>query len=208
VAEAAARLRWRHVVVTSVTRDDLPDGGASHLAATVGRLRVAAPGASVELLVPDFGGAAAPLLRVLESRPDVVAHNVETVPRLYPRVRPQAEYGRSLALLARCAGRGGDGEGAEVKSGIMAGLGETREELRRVLADLREAGVSRLTVGQYLAPSPRHLPVARYLSPEEFGEIGAEASALGFRRVDSAPLVRSSYRAGAGAAPPPGGRST
>lgn len=191
VAEAVRRLGLRHVVVTSVTRDDLDDGGAAVFARTVAAVREAAPGALVEVLVPDFGGSSDALDRVLDACPDVFNHNVETVPRLYPAVRPEADYGRSLGVLGAAAARG-----LPVKSGLMAGLGETRGEVRRTLEDLRGAGCTLLTLGQYLAPSPRHAPVARYLTPGEFEELGREARALGFRSVASGPLVRSSYRAG------------
>lgn len=194
VAEAAAELGWRHVVVTSVTRDDLPDGGAGQFARVVEELRSAVPSAAVELLVPDFGGNAEALRTVVASRPDVLAHNVETVPRLYPAVRPQAEYRRSLDLFSRA--RAMDPE-LTLKSGLMAGLGETPGEIDDVLRDLFDVGCRSVTMGQYLPPTRNHLPVARYLSIEEFDRLGAEARRIGFSRVVSGPLVRSSYMAGA-----------
>jgi lipoic acid synthetase len=189
VAEAAARLELDHVVVTAVTRDDLPDGGASHFAATIEAVRRRLPSAAIEVLVPDFGGDRAALAAVLAARPAVLNHNLETVARLYPLVRPQALYARSLALLAAV-------EGIPAKSGIMLGLGESTAEVRQALRDLHRAGCRILTLGQYLRPSPRHLPVARYVPPEEFARLGDEARAMGFSQVASAPLVRSSYRAG------------
>lgn len=192
VAEAAAALGWRHVVVTSVTRDDLPDGGASHFAAVARKLRALAPPPAVELLVPDFRGSDAALSLVVRQRPDILAHNLETVPRLYPVVRPGAEYGRSLALFRSARGMDPD---LPLKSGILLGFGETREEVAGVLADLFDAGCRSVTLGQYLPPSRGHLPAARYLEPGEFEELGETARRIGFSAVASAPLVRSSYRA-------------
>jgi len=191
VAGAAAELGWRHVVVTSVTRDDLPDGGATHFARTVAALRRAAPRAAVELLVPDFGGSAEALRAVVDSAPDILAHNVETVPRLYPVVRRGAEYGRSLALLRRAAARA---PSLPLKSGIMVGFGEREEEVLAVFRDLFDAGCRFLTVGQYLPPSRAHLPAAEYVSPGRFESLGNAARAIGFARVLSGPLVRSSYK--------------
>jgi lipoic acid synthetase len=192
VAQAVAELGLRHAVVTSVTRDDLPDGGAGQFATLVAEIRTAAPGCRVELLVPDFGGSRDALATVLAAGPDVLGHNLETVPRLYPVVRQGADYGRSLALLAACRELA---PGIPTKSGLMLGLGEEREELPAVLADLRRAGCAILTLGQYLAPSRAHHPVARYLPPAEFAELRREALALGFAHVESGPLVRSSYHA-------------
>jgi lipoic acid synthetase len=192
VAAAVRRLGLAHAVVTSVTRDDLPDGGAAHFAATVRAIRAAAPGAHVELLVPDFAGAPGALETVLAAGPDVLAHNLETVPRLYPRVRPGADYGRSLALLRRAREAA---PGVATKSGLMAGLGERVEEMAAVLRDLAAAGVAALTVGQYLQPGRGNLPVERYLAPAEFGALAAAARAAGIARVAAGPLVRSSYRA-------------
>ena len=193
VAQAAAELSWRHVVVTSVTRDDLPDGGAAHFARTVAALREKAPGATVELLVPDFGGSAEALQTVVESAPDVLAHNVETVPRLYPKVRRGAEYGRSLALFRNAAAMA---PSLPLKSGVLAGFGEREEEVVAVFRDLFDAGCRLLTIGQYLPPTRAHLPAAEYVPPERFESLGDAARAIGYARVLSGPLVRSSYRAG------------
>ncbi len=200
VADAASDLRLDFVVVTSVTRDDLPDGGASQFAATVAELRAAVPTAGVELLVPDFGGSREALVEVLEARPDVIGHNVETVARLYGAVRRGAQYSRSLEVLERSAA---SALVANVKSAIMLGLGETREEVETTLRDVRDAGANIVYLGQYLRPSPEHARVERFVPPEEFDEIGDHALSLGFDWVSSGPLVRSSYRAAraAGAAP-------
>ena len=194
VATAAAELSWRHVVVTSVTRDDLPDGGAAHFAAVVRALRREAPGATVELLVPDFAGNVDALRCVVDAAPDVLAHNVETVPRLYPVVRKGAGYDRSLDLLRRAAAMR---PSLLLKSGIMVGFGETEEETVAVFRDLFDAGCRSLTVGQYLPPSNDHLPSAEYVTPETFEALADAARGIGFPRVLSGPLVRSSYyRAG------------
>lgn len=192
VAEAAERLGLRYVVITSVTRDDLPDGGAEHFARCVSAVRERT-GARVEVLTPDFLGNRAAISRVIESRPDVFNHNTETVPRLYHRVRRNAEYQRTLDLLQQVKDEAPD---MPTKSGLMLGLGETLDELLDVFADLRAVGCDMLTLGQYLQPSPDHLPVERYLPPEEFDEIGALAKRLGFGMVASGPFVRSSYHAG------------
>ncbi len=192
VAAAAAELALRHVVLTSVTRDDLPDGGAAHFAETVRTVREALPGSTIEVLVPDFGGSEDSIRTVLAAGVEVFNHNVETVPRLYPTVRPQADYRQSLAVLATARRLA---RGALTKSGLMVGLGEAREEIRAVLEDLRAASCDALTIGQYLQPTRRHHPVVRYVPPEEFDDLAAEARALGFRHVASAPFVRSSYRA-------------
>ncbi len=192
VASAAARLGLRHVVVTSVTRDDLPDGGAGHFAEIIRAVRRESPDASVEVLIPDFRGDPAALRTVLDTRPDVLNHNMETVARLYPLARPDADYARSLELLRRSAASGLCGH---VKSGIMLGLGETGDEVRALLADLRAAGCDCLTLGQYLRPGPTQLPVQRYLRPEEFDAWAPEAEAMGFADVASGVFVRSSYRA-------------
>lgn len=191
VARAAAELRLEHVVVTMVTRDDLVDGAAGHVAAVIRAIRNAVPGAAVEVLTSDLGGSDAALDVVLAERPDVFNHNVETVPRLYATVRPQADYGRSLRILRRAA----DVDGLPVKSGLMLGLGESFEEVVAVLADLRQAGCSIVTVGQYLRPSRNHLPVVEFVHPEVFAAVEAEARALGFAAVFSGPFVRSSYHA-------------
>jgi lipoic acid synthetase len=194
VAAAAGRLGLSHVVVTSVTRDDLPDGGAAHFAATVEALRAALPEAIVELLVPDFRDRPAALETVLAARPGVLNHNLETVPRLYGEVRPGASYERSLELL-RAAARGkGAGGPALVKSGLMLGLGETADEVGAVLADCVAAGVDLVTVGQYLCPTAGCLPVVRYVPPEEFAALPPLGERLGLRVV-AGPFVRSSYRA-------------
>jgi len=192
VAEAAVRLGLRYVVITSVTRDDLPDGGANHWYKTVLAVRERT-GAEVEVLTPDFRGDRSAISRVIEARPDVFNHNTETVPRLYHRVRRNAKYQRTLDLLRQVKD---EAPGMPTKSGLMLGLGETREELLDVCADLRGVGCDIITLGQYLQPSPDHLPVDRYVPPEEFDEIGDECRKLGFRMVASGPFVRSSYHAG------------
>ena len=192
VASAVARLGLRHVVVTSVNRDDLADGGAAHFAATAGAIKRLLPGCRVEVLVPDFQGNLASVAEVVASPIDVFNHNLETVPRLYRRVRAGARYARSLAVL-EAAHRGR--ERLLTKTGLMLGLGETQEELASVFRDLRSIGCDILTLGQYLRPSGDHLPVERYVPPEEFTALGAEALALGFRHVEAGPLVRSSYHA-------------
>jgi lipoic acid synthetase len=193
VADAVARLGLRHVVVTSVARDDLPDGGAAIFAATVRAVRRRVPGCAVEVLVPDFQGRAEPLRAVVAARPDVLNHNVETCRRLTPRVRARARYDRTLELIARA--RAWSPPETLTKSGFMVGLGESRDECREVMRDLRAAGCDVLTIGQYLRPSAGHLPIARYYRPEEFRELREEALALGFRHCESGPLVRSSYHA-------------
>jgi lipoyl synthase len=191
VAAAAAALGLRHVVVTSVTRDDLGDGGAAQFAATLAALR-RLPGVTVELLVPDFAGDPVALATVLAAGPDVLGHNVETVPRLYAWVRPGAAYARSLALL-----QAAEAAGAFTKSGLMLGLGESLQEVVQVLADLRSVGCRAVTLGQYLCPSPAHLPVVDYLPPAAFAALERKAVAMGFRQVVAGPLVRSSYHAAA-----------
>ncbi len=188
LAGAAAAMGLEHVVITSVTRDDLPDGGSGHFSATVEAVRVALPGASVEVLVPDFGGCVEDIDRVIESAPDVFNHNIETVRRLYPAVRPQADYRRSLAVLSRAAVAG-----LATKSGFMVGLGESAGEVDELMGDLLDAGCRFLTAGQYLRPAEENLPVARYWEPEEFEAIEERALAMGFEGVASGPLVRSSY---------------
>ena len=195
VAATAAELSWRHVVVTSVTRDDLPDGGAEQFVRTVAALRALSPPPTVELLVPDFRGDAAALGTVVKARPDILAHNVETVPRLYPSVRPGAVYERSLDLLSRACRMD---PRLMVKSGLMVGFGESRDEVVAVLEDLYGTGCRSVTLGQYLPPSRGHLPVREYLSPALFRELEEEAKRVGFLRVASGPLVRSSYRAAGG----------
>jgi lipoic acid synthetase len=192
VGDTVAQLGLAHVVVTSVNRDDLADGGAASFARTIAAIRRAAPGCRVEVLIPDFQGVASSLAAVLEARPDVLNHNIETVPRLYREVRPGSRYERSLALF-EAAGR--HPTRPLTKSGMMLGLGETLDEARATMADLRAAGVQLLTLGQYLRPSPQHLPVARYVPPAEFDALAAAGAALGFRHVEAGPLVRSSYHA-------------
>jgi lipoic acid synthetase len=191
VAEAAARLGLRHVVITSVTRDDLPDGGADHFYRCILAVRQRT-GAAVEVLTPDFLGDVAAINRVLEAAPEVYNHNMETVPRLYRKVRGRADYQRSLDLLAHVKRRAPE---VITKSGLMLGLGETTEELLEVLADLRAVGCDTLTLGQYLAPTLKHIPVVRYVPPEEFDELAVLARSLGFAQVASGPFVRSSYHA-------------
>jgi len=192
VGEAVARLGLRHVVVTSVDRDDLSDGGAEHFAATVQAIRRAAPDCRIEVLVPDFQGRLESVRTVVAAPVDVFNHNVETVPRLYRRVRPGAKYDRSLAVIEAAR----DPEGRRLtKAGLMLGLGEELDEVRAVLRELRDIGVDILTLGQYLRPSSKHLPVARFATPDEFAALKAEALALGFPHVESGPLVRSSYHA-------------
>jgi lipoic acid synthetase len=190
VADAVARMRLRHAVVTSVNRDDRADGGASSFAACIREIRSRVPGCAVEVLIPDFKGNRAALAIVIEARPDILNHNTETVPRLYRRVRPGARFDRSLELL-----RIAHAAGLVTKSGIMVGLGEEREEVADCIRAIRGAGTDILTVGQYLRPSLDHLPVERYYTPEEFTEIRTFALSLGFAHVESGPLVRSSYHA-------------
>ncbi len=193
VAGAARELGLRHVVITSVTRDDLADGGAGHFAACLEAVHQACPRATVEVLTPDFLGKHAAIAAVVAAGPDVFNHNVETVPRLYPTVRPQAVYERSLALLRLVK----ELDAAMlIKSGFMVGLGEREEEVLAVLGDLRAAGCDMVTIGQYLRPSREHLPVAEYVAPERFAALAERARAMGFRHVAAGPLVRSSFHAG------------
>jgi lipoic acid synthetase len=193
VAEAVARLGLRHAVLTSVDRDDLPDGGAEVFASAIRHIRERVPECAVEVLIPDFKGDATPLERVMAERPEVLNHNLETVLRLQREVRTAASYGRSLALLSRAKWL--DPAGL-VKSGLMVGLGERRDEVLGALADLRAVGVDVVTIGQYLRPTARHRPVHRYATPAEFAEYTARGEALGLSRVEAGPLVRSSYHAG------------
>jgi lipoic acid synthetase len=192
VAQAVRRMGLTHAVVTSVNRDDQPDGGASIFAATIRSIRRLSPGTSVEVLIPDFMGNWEALATVMDERPEILNHNTETVPRLYRRVRPKARYERSLELLRRAKEM--DPEGI-TKSGVMVGLGETKHELLLVMARLVDVGCDVLTVGQYLRPSVRHAPVERYYRPEEFEELADAGRRLGFRHVEAGPLVRSSYHA-------------
>ncbi len=192
VAEAARRLELSHVVITSVTRDDLPDGGAAHFAECVEAVRNET-GAAVEVLTPDFLHDYAALDLVIDATPDVFNHNTETVPRLYRKVRgPKSDYRWTLELIRHIKRRRPE---IKTKSGLMLGLGETRDELLDVLADLLDAGCDLLTLGQYLQPSPKYLPVVRYVPPAEFTELGQIAESMGFQKVASGPFVRSSYHA-------------
>ena len=196
VAEAVASLGLAFAVVTSVNRDDLPEGGAAHFAATIRWIRTLSPGCGVEVLVPDFCGSPSALATVLEAGPEVLNHNVETVPHLYRRVRPDADYGQSLRLLAAAAGhRDRCAPAMRVKSGIMVGLGESAGQVLELMADWRRAGVDIATIGQYLPPTERHLPLERFVTPEEFAMYRARGLEMGFQRVQSGPLVRSSYHA-------------
>jgi lipoic acid synthetase len=190
VADAVATLGLEHAVITSVARDDLADGGAAGFAATIDAVRTLSPGTKVEVLIPDCKGSEAALDVIFAARPDVLNHNLETVARLHRAARPSAAYARSLTLLARASDAG-----LLTKSGIILGMGETADELRGAIADLRNVGVEVLTLGQYLRPSRQHLPVARWWTPEEFAQLGAYAETLGFRHVEAGPLVRSSYHA-------------
>jgi lipoic acid synthetase len=191
VAEAAHRLGLHHVVITSVTRDDLPDGGAEHFYRTILAVRQRT-GAVVEVLTPDFLGDLRAIDKVLEASPEVFNHNTETVPRLYKKVRGRAEFGRTLQLLGYVKRRCPD---IVTKSGLMLGLGETTDELLEVFADLRAAGCDTLTLGQYLAPTLKHVPVKRYVPPAEFDALAVLARSMGFKQVASGPFVRSSYHA-------------
>ncbi|MBN1466711.1 lipoyl synthase [candidate division KSB1 bacterium] len=190
VAQAVQELGLHYAVITSVTRDDLADGGASHFARTIQEIRRARPSCQVEVLIPDFQGRRDALQTVIDAGPDVLNHNVETVPRLYALARPQADYQRSLHLLKEA-----HAQGAKTKSGLMVGLGEDSEEVLQVMHDLYRNGCRMLTIGQYLQPSKRHLPVARYVPPKEFDELKRSGLRLGFAHIEAGPLVRSSYHA-------------
>lgn len=192
IVEAVAKLGLRYVVITSITRDDLPDGGASHFADTITAIRQYSPGIVVEALLPDFGGSRSALQTVIDTPLAVLNHNVETVPRLYAEVRPQAEYHRSIDLLRQAKILK---PGLLTKSGLMLGLGETEREVIEVMKDLRQAGCDLLTIGQYLAPSLKHHRVVRYVHPDEFAEYESIGKQMGFRYTASGPLVRSSYHA-------------
>ena len=192
VARMAAEMKLRYVVITSVNRDDLADGGSTHFAETVREVRRALPDARVEVLTPDFEGNMEAVARVLDAAPHVFNHNMETVPRLYRRVRPQADYRQSLEVLRFARKHRPE---VMTKSGFMAGLGETADEVRQLLRDLREQDVDVATIGQYLQPTRRNLPVAEYVTPERFDEYRDAGLAMGFRMVFSGPLVRSSYMA-------------
>jgi lipoyl synthase len=192
LARAVQKIGLRHIVITSVTRDDLPDGGSSIYAATIARLREYVPGCGIEVLIPDFMGNWGALATVMDARPDILNHNMETVPRLYRRVRPKAIYEQSLELLGRAKELA---PGVVTKSGLMVGLGESRDELLETFGNLRARDVDVLTVGQYMRPTMQHLPIERYVPPEEFGELKRAALAMGFGHVEAGPLVRSSYHA-------------
>ena len=191
VAQAVKTLGLKHAVVTSVTRDDLPDGGAGQFVACIEKIRQMSPGTTVEVLAPDFGGDEVALTAVLEAGPEVFNHNIETVPRLYSVVRPEATYQRSLGVLRKAAQYGS----IITKSGIMLGLGETEAEVIQVLQDWAENGVQAITIGQYLQPSPEHLEIVEYIHPDQFKKYEQIGYAMGYRQVVSGPLVRSSYHA-------------
>lgn len=196
IAEAVATLGLKFAVVTSVNRDDLPDGGADHFAQTIRWIRTLTPGCGVEVLIPDFQGREADLLTVLEARPEVLNHNVETIPRLYKRVRPDANYGQSMTLLSRAAAwRDLHAPEMRTKSGIMVGLGESAEEVLDLMKDWRASRVDIATLGQYLPPSDHHLPLVRFVEPAEFELYRRKGAEMGFQKVQAAPLVRSSYHA-------------
>lgn len=190
VAETVKQMALQYAVVTSVTRDDVDDGGAAHFAATIAEIRRLNQDCKVEVLIPDFQGSQSALRKVIDAAPDVLNHNIETVPRIYDLVRPGAGYRRSLTLLRRAAE-----SGLPAKSGIMVGVGEERPEVEQTIDDIAATGVSILTIGQYLRPSRKHLPVDRYYTPDEFSELGEYAKKAGIAKVESAPLVRSSYHA-------------
>lgn len=195
VAEAVRQLGVRHAVVTSVNRDELPDGGSEHFARTIDWIRRLNPRTRIEVLIPDFCGNLEALNNVLARRPDVLNHNTETVPRLYKRVRPDAKYEQSMELLRRASGRKGEWP-LLTKSGLMAGLGETTDELLETFYDIAETGCDILTVGQYLSPTAKYIPIEKYYTPEEFAHLKTEALKMGFRYVEAGPMVRSSYHAG------------
>ncbi len=196
VAEAVASMGLEHAVITSVNRDELADGGASHIARTIEAVRRRNPQTKIEVLIPDFQGDEQALHTVLAARPDVLNHNTETVPRLYWRVRNRAEYPRTLELLARAhAYRQAHASGMLTKSGIMLGLGESSQEVEQTIRDIRAQGTDILTIGQYMRPTMKHLPVERYWTPQEFDQLREFALELGYRFVESGPLVRSSYHA-------------
>ncbi len=190
IGETVRLLGLRHAVITSVNRDELPDGGASVFAETIASIRGLLPTCTVEVLIPDFQGSREALETVMQASPDILNHNIETVPRLFPAIRPQGKYRRSLDLLGLAREKGG-----RTKSGLMVGLGESLEEIRVVMQDLRKVNCQILTIGQYLRPTKNHAAVARYYRPEEFEALKEEAENLGFAHVESGPLVRSSYHA-------------
>jgi lipoic acid synthetase len=193
VAEATHRMRLKHIVITAVARDDLPDGGAGHFRQTIEAVRARNPGIVIEVLVPDFNDSDSAIATVLEAKPHIFNHNLETVRRLTPSVRSRATYDRSLRVLQKAKAKAGNS--IHTKSGIMLGLGETEEELFTALSDLRNVGCDILTLGQYLQPTLKHLPVVEFVTPEKFREYGERARAMGFVHVASGPMVRSSYHA-------------
>ncbi len=190
IAQSVKHLNLKHVVITSVDRDDLPDGGASIWAATIRKVKELNPGTTIETLVPDFGGNPDHLKTLIDAAPDIISHNLETVKRLTPQVRSAAQYERSLQVIRQIAA-----SGIPAKSGIMAGLGETGDEVLETMDDLRKANCSIFTIGQYLQPTPDHLPVAEYIHPDQFEKYRVAGLAKGFKHVESKPLVRSSYHA-------------
>lgn len=192
VAQAILELQLKHAVITSVTRDDLADGGAGHFVALIEEIRRRTSACRIELLIPDLQGNWQALGQIVSAQPDILGHNIETVPRLYPEVRPEANYQRSLDLLAEIRRQS---EQIVTKSGVMLGMGETEAELRQVMRDLREHHCRILTLGQYLAPSKAHYPVQRYVTPDEFSSLAIKGRELGFDHVEAGPLVRSSYHA-------------
>ncbi len=194
LADAVSIMTLKHAVITSVTRDDLPDGGAEQFARAIRAVHQRVPGCSVEVLVPDFEGRMDAIRTVIDAEPDIFAHNMETVPRLYPRARPEADYEQSLNVIRTVNNLSST---IKTKSGIMVGLGESREEIVAVMGSLRESGCDILTVGQYLSPTRAHLPVAKYYTPEEFHQLKHLGLKMGFEWVESGPLVRSSYHADA-----------
>jgi lipoic acid synthetase len=190
VAEAVQALGLRHAVITSVNRDELPDGGASIFAETIRHTRMLSPGCTIEVLIPDFEGNEAALTTVCIEKPEILNHNIETVRRLFPSLRPQGKYQRSIELLGRAKQ-----QGMTTKSGLILGMGETMDEAREVMRDLRSVGCDIITIGQYLQPTKQHLPVVRFYDPSEFALLKEEGMAIGFVHVESGPLVRSSYHA-------------
>ncbi|WP_448604190.1 lipoyl synthase [Thermoleptolyngbya sp.] len=192
LAEAVRRMKLNHVVITSVNRDDLPDGGAAQFVACIEAVRCVSPQTTIEVLIPDLCGNWEALAQILAARPEVLNHNTETVPRLYRRVRPQGDYSRTLELLKRARKLA---PSVYTKSGIMVGLGETDEEVRQVMQDLRSVDCDILTIGQYLQPSPKHLPLQAFITPEQFDAWRVAGEAMGFLQVVSSPLTRSSYHA-------------
>ncbi len=200
VAEAVQALGLRHAVITSVNRDELEDGGAAIFAVTIRQTRKLSPDCTIEVLIPDFEGNQEALAMVCDEKPEILNHNIETVPRLFPAIRPQGKYQRSIELLGRAKQLG-----MRTKSGLILGMGETLDEAREVMHDLRSIGCDIITIGQYLQPTREHLPVARFYDPNEFAMLKEEGMALGFTHIESGPLVRSSYHAEQQVAPNPNG---